>query len=215
MKVAASKFFIALSVFVNFVFFVILFTPLTKYLSFPLNVGQAPHKAEVIVILAYDAYDSETGFLDLQSRARLEKGADLFEAGFAPKIICVGGNKLFRSGKTYGQRMKDLLVRYGIPEGTILVQDDIPGNWAYYDNLMAILKKYEGVFDFNNALVVTSPQNTYRIQKAFNMQKIFPTLVASENYAITPYNWHTNFNFFHSVSNEYCAIFYFWVADRI
>lgn len=206
---------ILLSFLINLAFVVMLFTPITEIMSRPLDVSETPRKAEVIVILAYDAFDTESGFLDLQSRARVEKGLELYTRGFAPKIICVGGNRLSMSGKSYGARMKDLLMLYGVPEGDVLVQDDIPGNWQYYDNLMAMVEKYKDSFDFNNALLVTSFQNTLRIKKAFAKQGITPVLVAMEKYDLAPYNWHTRFNFFHSVSNEYCALFYFWVADRI
>lgn len=203
------------SLIANVSLFVILFTPIVEFISKPIIVGESSKKSQVIVILSSGCFDTENGFPSFSTTARIHKGAELYKKGYAEKIICVGANYLNNSKKTVGQVMKESLLIYGIPEKNIYVQDKIPGDWNYYLNFIDMIKSFKGVFDFNESIIVTSPQNTFRIKKIFIKQGINPTVVFSDKCLIYPYNWHVRFENFRDVANEYWAIFLFYILGRI
>lgn len=205
-----------LSLFLNSCLFIILFTPITELLYKPLIVDEKPQKSEVIVILSStDAFDTTNGFPDFSTLARLQKGLQLYRDGYADKIICTGGSKLKSTQKSYAQIMKDTLLLYGIPENDIHIQDDIEGNWNYYKNLLEMVKTFKGKYDFDNSIIVTSSQNTYRIKKLFLKQNIKAIVVSAEKYALRPSNWHERFGLFRDVANEYWAVSLFYALGRI
>ncbi|GJQ59911.1 MAG: YdcF family protein [Candidatus Scalindua sp. AMX11] len=205
-----------LSVLLNTGLFIILFTPVTELLYKPLIVDEEPQKSEVIVILSsIDAFDTVNGFPDFSTLARLQKGLQLYHDGYADKIICAGGSKLRSTQKSYAQIMKDTLLLYGIPEHDIQIQDDIEGDWNYYKNLLEMVDKFRNRYDFDNSIIVTSSQNTYRIKKLFLKQNINATVVSAEKYALQPSNWHDRFGLFRDVANEYWAVSLFYALGRI
>ena len=215
-KSGVFKIVVILSLLLNVSLFVILFTPLVELLFRPLIIDEQPQKSDVIVILSWvDAYDTKEGFPDFSTLARLHKGLELYRQGYADKIICIGANKLKTSGKSLAQLMKETLILYGIPGDKIYVQDAIAGDWNYYDNLMQIVERFNGQFDFNRAIVVTSPRNTYRIKKSFLNEGIDPLMVASAKYALHPSNWHIRFELWRDVCNEYWAVCLFYMLGRI
>jgi uncharacterized SAM-binding protein YcdF (DUF218 family) len=205
-----------LSLLLNSCLFIILFTPITELLYKPLIVDEKPQKSEVIVILSsIDAFDTTNGFPDFSTLARLQKGLQLYRDGYADKIICVGGSKLVSTQKSYAQIMEDALLSYGIPEHDIHIQDNIEGDWNYYKNLLEMVNKFKGKYDFDNSIIVTSSQNTYRIKKLFLKQNINATIVSAEKYALQPSNWHERFGLFRDVANEYWAVTLFYALGRI
>ncbi|MBF0439140.1 MAG: YdcF family protein, partial [Magnetococcales bacterium] len=135
---------VAFSLLFNATILIILFTPLTEWMHQLVLVSDPPKKSEVIVILAWGAYDTEDGGLpDFNTLTRLRKGLQLYRQGYADKIICVGGNRLASSGKSFSALMKETLISYGIPEANIMIYDKIPGNWYYYNNLIAMIEHYK------------------------------------------------------------------------
>ncbi|MCP4146415.1 MAG: YdcF family protein [bacterium] len=215
-KKRVFKVIVIFSLVINISLAVILFTPLIEWMYRPLLIDEQPQKSDVIVILTWlDAYDTKEGFPDFATLARLHKGLELYRQGYAGKIICVGGNKLKTSGKSLARLMKETLMLYGIPEGDIYVQDSIPGHWDYYHNLMQIVERFKGQFDFNRSIVVTSPRNTYRIKKCFLKKGIDPIMVASAKYALHPSNWHIRFELWRDIANEYWAVCLFYALGRI
>jgi len=205
-----------LSLCMNIGLFIILFTPITELLYKPLIVDEKPQKSEIIVILSsVDAFDTANGFPDFSTLARLQKGLQLYRGGYANKIICAGGSKLESTQKSYANIMKDALLSYGIPEKDILIQDDIEGDWNYYKNLLGMVSKFKNKYDFDNSIIVTSSQNTYRIKKLFLKQGIQATVVSAEKYALKPSNWHERFGLFRDIANEYWAVSLFYALGRI
>ena len=193
----------------------ILFTPLPQIMAMPLISEDAPVKSEAIAVLAFvDAYDTEDGgFLDFATLARMQRALELYRAGYAPKLICVGGNRL-ASGKSVGTLMRETFELYGVSVSDILVQDAIPGNFEYYDNLIGTVSAFPAI-DFNKVMVVTSCQNTYRIRKSFEKRGFTPTMISAPKYALTPSNWHINFETFRDVFNEWAALALFKYLGRI
>lgn len=193
----------------------ILFTPLPQLMAKPLISEDAPVKSEAIVVLSFvDAYDTEDGgFLDFATLARMQRALELYRDGFAPKILCVGGNRL-ASGQSVGGLMRKTFELYGVPSSAILVQDAIPGNFEYYDNLLGAIKGFPKI-NFNHVMVVTSCQNTYRIRRSFEKQGVNPVMISAPKYAMAPSNWHINFETFRDVANEWWAVGLFKVLGRI
>lgn len=63
----------------------VVFTPLTRVLTEGLIVNEAPQKADLIVVLGGGMHCG-AGQLEASSLARLEKGLELWQAGYAPRI---------------------------------------------------------------------------------------------------------------------------------
>ncbi len=63
----------------------VVFTPLTRVLMNGLVVDEAPQKADLIVVLGGGMHCG-AGELEASSLARLEKGLELWRAGYAPRI---------------------------------------------------------------------------------------------------------------------------------
>ncbi|MEO5334127.1 MAG: YdcF family protein [Magnetococcus sp. YQC-5] len=210
------RFLMALSLLFNALILTILFTPVTEWMHQLVLIDEKPQKSEVIVILAWGAYDTDDGGMpDFNTLTRLRKGLQLYRQGYADKIICVGGNRLSSSGKSVAALMKETLILYGIPATDIQIFDKIPGNWYYYDNLLAMIEHYKKEFNFNNSLFVTYSGNTFRIKKALLKKGYNPIMISSGNYPLKPYNWHNRFEFFREIGNEYYAIGLFYMLGRI
>lgn len=202
-----------ISLLFNAALLIVLFTPLVEVLCKPLSLDETPQKSEVIVILAMDAFDTPNGFLDLSTFGRLQKGLELYKKGYAKKIICVGGDLLKASQKTFAQLMKETLVLWGVPEEDIAVQDEMAGTWKFYPNLMRIFENFP--FDFNRSIIIASSPHTYRWKKTFVKKDIHPIIVSSEEYILKPYNWHARFESFWALINEYLAWIKFYRARWI
>lgn len=63
----------------------VVFTPLTRTLAEGLIVNEAPQKADLIVVLGGGMHCG-AGELEASSLARLEKGLELWRAGYAPRL---------------------------------------------------------------------------------------------------------------------------------
>lgn len=63
----------------------VVFTPLTRMLAQGLVVNESPQKADLIVVLGGGMHCG-AGVLEASSLARLEKGLELWRAGFAPRM---------------------------------------------------------------------------------------------------------------------------------
>lgn len=214
MKRKVIIFLVSGSLVANAILVLILVTPLSELLYRPLIIRELPRPGVAIVILsAVDVFDTNEGFPDFSTFSRLHKGVELYRAGYAPMIICVGGQKLSSSGKSFARVMKDTLVLYGIPGEKIGIQDEISGNYNYYQNLLKLPERFK--IDLNKVLIVTAPQNTFRIKKIFHRMGVSPAVISSSDYMLHPGNWHQRFEFFRDVINEYWAIALFFVLDRI
>ncbi len=205
---------IGVSVLFNITILVILFTPVIEWLHKPLRVSEQPQPSDLIVILSGGAYDVDGGLPNFNTFVRLRKGLELYRHGYADHIICAGANRLPDSGKSIGRVMKETLVSQGLPEPAIEVFDEVPGDFEYYDNLMAMVDRYKDRHDFNRTMIVTSTGNALRIKKSFLKKGYNPLLITSGDYQFKPYNWHNRFEFFQEIGNEYFAFALFWALGR-
>lgn len=196
--------------------FLILFSPVTEYLHKPLLINDPPEQSDAIILLSWFAFDSPDGGMpDFSSLTRINKAVELYKKGFSPRIICVGANRLENNNISYGMLLREFLLRYGVPRDAITVYDRYPGDWNYYDNIVSMVAEYKKTVDFNKIMVVTSSQNTFRIYRCFQKLGYTPRMISSSLLQFHPYNWHTRFEFFRDVANEYYAIMLFLLFGRI
>ncbi|MDC0335730.1 YdcF family protein [Pseudodesulfovibrio sp.] len=206
---------IGLSLAANIGLFLILFTPLTAWMHQALATGDEPRRAPAVVVLSsVFPYQTEQGMLGLSTATRLRKGLELYRQGLADKIIVFGGTSIKSANKTLAQAMKERLLLNGVPEQDIIVHDDIPGGWQYYDNLLQLMEKYKDTYDFSEIMFVTSSEQSFRIRKCLETQMEHPIIVLSEPYEMAA-DWAQRFQLFRRAANEmFVAIPLFYMAGR-
>lgn len=206
---------IALSLTANVGLLIILFSPLNAWMHRALATGDAPRPSQAVVVLSsVFPFQTEQGMLGLSTSTRLRKGLELYRQGLADKIIVFGGTRIKSANKSMGQAMKERLLLNGVPEADIIVHDDIPGGWQYYDNLMLLFSKYEDTYDFSQVMFVTSAEQSWRIRKCLEKKLDHPIIVLSEPYEVVA-DWGRRFNLFRRAANEiFAAIPLFYFAGR-
>ena len=135
--------------------------------------GDEPRSSQAVVVLSsVFPFQTEQGMPGLSTIVRLDKGLELYRQGFADTIIVFGGTRIKSADKSMGQAMKERLLLAGVPEEDIVVHDDIPGGWQYYDNLMLLFEKYKDRFDFSQVMFVTSAEQSYQIGRASCRERV-------------------------------------------
>ncbi|MBN2121178.1 MAG: YdcF family protein [Candidatus Omnitrophica bacterium] len=193
-----------------FILVVILFTPLAEQLCKALIIDEAPVSSEGIVILSGGVY--KCGLPDFGTLVRLRKGLELYREEYADKIICLGGNMVEKTQKTFAQHMKDTLILNGVAADDILIQDETVNT---YRDVAHLVKKFNGIFDFNQVLFVTSAYHTYRLKKILQKMGINARVISAEPYELTPRFWPERLLFFYYIIREYGAICYFKLKGYI
>ncbi|MDW8482482.1 MAG: YdcF family protein [Meiothermus sp.] len=145
---------------------VVLFTPLTAFLVRGLVVRDAPQKADLIVVLGGGMHCG-AGELEASSLARLEKGLELWRAGYAPRLTLsdtVG--EIFGSagcpslGRVALERVRALYGEAG-PEVVLL-----PKMRTTRTEALAVAKLVRDR-GYRRVLLVTTPTHSRRAVAAF------------------------------------------------
>ncbi len=210
-----KKLIVLLSIILNLGLFIILFTPLSEWLHRLLLIEKPEIKGDVIIVCSSNfPFNTEDGLPDLSTLVRLEKGLRLYRAGFAKKIIVLGGIWMERAKKTTAEAMRERLLLYGVSEKDIIVQDEILGKRHYYENILAMMEKYKDTFDFKKALFVTSADQSFRLYHCLLSKIPEPIIIVSEKYELYP-DWGSRFNIFRKIANEiFFGIPYFYFTGR-
>lgn len=154
----------------------IIWTPVSNWLSDLFFVKNEPRKSDAIIVLSGGAYPN--GILSLFTIGRVTEGIILYKKGFAKKIIFVGDSKNNRI--TDAQKMSELAVQLGVPG-----QDILTGEFSsdtHTDLLEA--KKVMDRENLNRALIVTSSTHTLRtslVAKKINLNGI-PVVLSADKY---------------------------------
>ncbi len=150
---------------------------------------QPPHKAEVILVLSGD-----TGY-------RVEKAVELYQQGYADKIIMSGGQLYYTL--TQAQAMQEQAMELGVPQESIILEplaDSTYGNAVYCLQIM----QEQG---FKSALVVTSDYHSKRTEfifnKAFKDSKINLTFCCADDPQFNPHKWWVSNKSIMLTLNEY------------
>ncbi|WP_337867230.1 YdcF family protein [Meiothermus sp.] len=144
----------------------VVFTPLTRVLTEGLIVNEVPQKADLIVVLGGGMHCG-AGELEASSLARLEKGLELWRAGYAPRITLsdtvgeiFGDARCPSLGRVAAQRVQALHGDEG-PEILFLPQMRTTRTEAL---AVAELVRARG---YRRVLLVTTPTHSRRAVGAF------------------------------------------------
>jgi uncharacterized SAM-binding protein YcdF (DUF218 family) len=144
----------------------VVFTPLTRVLAEGLIVNEAPQKADLIVVLGGGMHCG-AGELEASSLARLEKGLELWRAGYAPRITLsdtvgeiFGDARCPSLGRVAAQRVQAL---YGDEGPEILF---LPRMRTTRTEALAVAELVR-VRGWQRVLLVTTPAHSRRAAGAF------------------------------------------------
>jgi uncharacterized SAM-binding protein YcdF (DUF218 family) len=104
-----------------------------------------------------------------RQKKRLAKGIELFQKGEVWFLITTGGKGMFKkSSKSNAELAKEYLVRNGIPEERVLVEDKSVNTYQNALYSLEILKSNR----LDSAVVITSSDHIKRAEKIFS--EVFP-----------------------------------------
>jgi vancomycin permeability regulator SanA len=131
-------------------------------------------KSDCILVLGNKV--NEDGSLSGRLKARLDKALELYNQGMAAKIIVSGG--LGKEGHYEGSAMKDYLVKQGVPEASIIVDDNGIDTHATAVNYDSIAKENE----FRSVIIVSQFYHITRTRLALKKQGITTIYSAHAEY---------------------------------
>lgn len=115
--------------------------------SFIAQLGTQPLvPGDAIVLLQGDGHN------------RVAHTIQLFEDGYAPVIVLVGGDTRREYGSAPSSELKEQLVAGGVPEGSILLEETATHTRAEAERLMELAQEH----GWKNLLIVTSPHHIFR-----------------------------------------------------
>ena len=138
--------------------------------------GLHDHLGHADVALVLGNTVNPDGTPSARLKARLDKTAELFRAGYFPKVIVSGATG--KEGVPEGTAMKKYLVQAGIPEAAIIVDDQGVDTFASAENTARILKAE----NLKSVLVVTQYFHIPRSKLALSKFGIAPIYNAHPAY---------------------------------
>ncbi len=152
-------------------------------------VGEAPQRADVIVILGGDV------------GGRAETAARLWQEGYAPIIIFSGTTKSLRLGTFW-------LDHLGVPRDVRRLIENAEATWDEAEKVYALLQA-EGA---HSALIVTDNTHTRRARAVYRALQPNPplvlTFVSVDRYDLTEMAWYDHDTFL-AVGMEYLKMIYY------
>ncbi len=141
------------------IYLLIFYTPLIWLLAGPLKISQFPENADCIVVFGGGV--GESGKAGQGYEERVQYAVDLFKKKYAKYLI-------FSSGYTYvfkePEVMKALAISLGIPQGSIILEDNAKNTHENVKFTKEILdKRY-----WNKILLISSPYHMRRASLVFN-----------------------------------------------
>jgi uncharacterized SAM-binding protein YcdF (DUF218 family) len=104
-----------------------------------------------------------------RQKKRLGKGIELFRKGDIRFLITTGGKGMFKkSSKSNADLAKNYLIRNGMPEERVLVEDKSVNTYQNALYSLEVLKSNQ----LDSAIVITSSNHTDRAERIF--RKVFP-----------------------------------------
>ncbi len=113
--------------------------------------------ADVIVVLGASQWN---GRPSPAFKARLDRAAELYRGGYAPKILVTGG---VAKGETVSESSvgRDYLIKNGIPEKSIMIEEEGTTTYGSLNAIRPILKSN----NFENNLFVSHGFHMMRLKK--------------------------------------------------
>lgn len=119
----------------------------------------APEPADVIIVLG-GGLDPVSGAPLSTLAYRLERAAELYEAGYAPRLIVSGGQGADEP-MSEAESMRRYLVELGIPDDAIILEDRSTNTQQNLEYSKAIMTAE----NYDSALIVTSDYHLWRALK--------------------------------------------------
>ena len=199
---------IFISVSINIIVFVLVFTPLTNKLYGYLEVTPEIEKADAIILLSSGYYTEDT--LDQNSFQRMMYAMSLYREGYAKKIIVCGG--VIKHGESpISVIIKKTMVKLGIDENDIITEESSQNTFENIANSIPIMSS----MNFKKTLLVTSSSHMFRslaICKK-NAVDVYPAPVPC--YEKDVKHILTRIRLMPEILREYLAIAYYWFQEKI
>ena len=160
-------------------------------------------KADAIFILSGGGYD------------RGNEAAKLFDAGWAPLIVCTGGNEMpqlcvFNIDTLESDMARANLLQLGIPDSVIVM---IRQGTSTKEEFKIILN-YCVKNNLKRIIIVTSKLHTYRVNEVFRktLKDAGVELIirAAENSRFNELEWWKTEEGLIAINNEWLKTFYYW-----
>ncbi|MBF0116916.1 MAG: YdcF family protein [Magnetococcales bacterium] len=193
-----------ISLIINMVIFVILFTPITELLVQPLIIDEPVQPSPVAVIFASGWVAPDV--MEYRSLIRLQKGLELYRLGLVKKIVCLGGTHMRNqtgNPRTVAQAMKSLMLLYGVQESDLFVHDKGSNT---FEDIQSLLNAPQNRFDWNQAIYVTAEYHTFRVRKFLDYFNIRGRVVSAIPVETWPGIWSQRLDYFRETIREYLAI---------
>lgn len=131
-------------------------------------------KADLAVILGNKV--NEDGTLSERLKARVDCGYDLYKSGQVKKILVSGG--LGKEGHFEGTKMKEYLIRKGVPDSVVFVDDKGNNTLLTVRNTLSLRDSIE----FESIIVVSQYYHLTRTKMLFRKNGFDQVWSASPNY---------------------------------
>jgi len=189
------------------ILFLLLMLYFLRYLIFRgigsfLIVSDAPQKTEVMFVLSGSSFDRGT------------YAANLFNQGYAKRIVCTGGNEDYEvlafGKKMYECELTRLAVLHSVKDSSLV--DTLQRGTSTYEERNAVLAycKQKGI---KSCMIVTSPFHTRRVSWLFrsSLKKngIDVIIIASKAHLYDADEWWKNEYGLIDVNNEYVKLLYY------
>jgi uncharacterized SAM-binding protein YcdF (DUF218 family) len=142
-------------------FGLLFYTPLPWIVASPLQVRASPKPADAIVVFAGGV--GESGQAGGGYQERVKQAVDLYQAGFAPRMI-------FESGYVFAFReaeiMRDLATSLGVPQSSILLETHGTNTYDDVIRVRDVVRQH----GWRRILLVSSPYNMRRAVAVWRKQ---------------------------------------------
>ncbi len=177
-------------------------------LAKPITNDQTPQKADVIIVLG-GGIVTDLKILPWSVQERMKRGVELFDQGYADRMIVAGGQV---SGQSYSESefMREYAEFLGVPSKSIIEENASRDTHQNAQNSLVIMNE----LGWSTALVVTSDYHTRRACNVFEKQSAEVTCIASyksENFN----NLFRNLTDTRAVVCDYLATVYYLIRGYI
>ncbi|MGE5674559.1 MAG: YdcF family protein [Mycobacterium leprae] len=96
---------------------------------------------------------------------RADRGAELYKAGLAPRLLVTGGDKR-GIGICEAERLKERMVELGVPEEAIIVEEESVNTMENVRRSVALVESQIGWNNVGNVILVSAPYHLRRVKQA-------------------------------------------------
>ncbi len=183
---------------------IIVTTPLSEYLAQPLRLEDQPRRAQAIVVLGGGAFQDDS--VSISSLARAIYGYTLFRAGYAPRILLIGGRATPEDGRE-GLAMKNLLLDIGAKPGLFEIEGHSSRTYSNAQESARILQPQGAT----RILLVSHPNHMLRAKWTFEKAgfTVYPAPIPWDRFTEKKFSIG-RLDLFQSDLHEYGGLVLYW-----